>query len=345
MSASCGSGSAAAPCSIRAQLKDEGLHIILPWDKLFLYDLRLQSLTETYNAISKDGVSLTATINIRFQLKHNSVPHASPGRSARTTSIAGGPEIGSQMREVIANTPPSRSIRRHARKSRTRSASARRAMLGDKMMEREGESDDLQRTRSRDTINLYRHAHPRHRVAGGHRHRHQSQDRAILHFGGIQFRVEREKKESERKQIEADGIREFQQTVSQGISDSYLRWRGIEATLQLAQSTNSKVVIIGSGKDGLPIILGNVDAPPPAPDRTPPSDAGPRPTAAPPTTSSEKVPAAGMAEPSENLPTASAPEVPRTYFPFPLTMSEIEAFFSRLSGAFTVGSGTVPAPK
>ena len=75
------------------------------------------------------------------------------------------------------------------------------------------------------------------------------------------FRVDREKKESERKQIEANGIRDFQQTVSQGISDSYVRWRGIEATLQLAQSPNTKIVIIGSGKDGLPVILGNVDTP------------------------------------------------------------------------------------
>src|SRR4026207_1351665 len=76
------------------------------------------------------------------------------------------------------------------------------------------------------------------------------------------FRVEREKRESERKKIEAEGIREFQRVVSQGISDSYLRWRGIEATLQLSQSTNSKVVIIGSAKDGLPLILGNMDAAP-----------------------------------------------------------------------------------
>ena len=65
------------------------------------------------------------------------------------------------------------------------------------------------------------------------------------------FRVEREVKESQRKKIEAEGIRDFQQIVSQGISDSYLRWRGIEATLQLSQSTNSKVVIIGGGKDGV----------------------------------------------------------------------------------------------
>src|SRR5947209_13781687 len=87
------------------------------------------------------------------------------------------------------------------------------------------------------------------------------------------FRVEREKRESERKKIEAEGIRDFQQTVTQGISESYLRWRGIEATLQLSQSTNAKVVVIGSGKDGLPIILGNADtAPPPQTGGAPPVD-------------------------------------------------------------------------
>src|SRR5437588_7914376 len=75
------------------------------------------------------------------------------------------------------------------------------------------------------------------------------------------FRVEREAQETKRKQVEADGIAAFQKTVSQGISESYLRWRGIEATLLLAQSPNAKVVVIGSGKDGLPIILGNADVP------------------------------------------------------------------------------------
>src|SRR6201999_4193470 len=66
---------------------------------------------------------------------------------------------------------------------------------------------------------------------------------------------------SRRKMVEANGIAAFQRTVSQGISDSYLRWQGINATLALAQSPNAKIVIIGSGKDGLPIILGNVDGP------------------------------------------------------------------------------------
>jgi hypothetical protein len=75
------------------------------------------------------------------------------------------------------------------------------------------------------------------------------------------FRVAREIRESERKKIEAEGISEFQQIVSHGISDSYLRWRGIEATLQLAQSSNSKIVIVGTGKDGLPVILGTSPQP------------------------------------------------------------------------------------
>src|SRR5271157_4298674 len=50
-------------------LKDEGMRITAPWNRVFLYDLRLQSTTQTYNAISRDGISLTASINIRFRLK------------------------------------------------------------------------------------------------------------------------------------------------------------------------------------------------------------------------------------------------------------------------------------
>ena len=87
------------------------------------------------------------------------------------------------------------------------------------------------------------------------------------------FRVEREAEESKRKQIEANGIAAFQRTVSQGISNSYLRWRGIEATLALSNSQNAKIVIIGTGKDGLPIILGNVETPAP-PTAAPQSGAG-----------------------------------------------------------------------
>ncbi|GAB4137756.1 MAG: prohibitin family protein [Ignavibacteriales bacterium] len=71
------------------------------------------------------------------------------------------------------------------------------------------------------------------------------------------FILEKERQEAERKRIEAKGIADFQDIVSRGISDQLLKWKGIEATEKLANSQNSKIVIIGSGKEGLPIILGN----------------------------------------------------------------------------------------
>lgn len=70
----------------------------------------------------------------------------------------------------------------------------------------------------------------------------------------MQFILEKEKLEAERKRIEAKGIADFQHIVTKGISDQLLRWKGIEATEKLANSPNAKIVIIG-GKDGLPVIL------------------------------------------------------------------------------------------
>ena len=72
----------------------------------------------------------------------------------------------------------------------------------------------------------------------------------------MSFRLQKEKQEAERKRIEAAGVRDFQQIVAQGITPSLLEWKGIEATETLAKSPNAKVVVIGSGKNGLPLILG-----------------------------------------------------------------------------------------
>jgi regulator of protease activity HflC (stomatin/prohibitin superfamily) len=71
----------------------------------------------------------------------------------------------------------------------------------------------------------------------------------------MQFILTKEKQEAERKRIEAQGISDFQNIVTRGISEPLLRWKGIEATEKLAGSQNAKIVIIGSGKDGLPLIL------------------------------------------------------------------------------------------
>ncbi len=72
----------------------------------------------------------------------------------------------------------------------------------------------------------------------------------------MEFVLLKEKQEADRKRIEAGGIADFQKIVSLGISDQLLKWKGIEATMEIAKSANAKVIVIGSGKDGLPLILG-----------------------------------------------------------------------------------------
>lgn len=72
----------------------------------------------------------------------------------------------------------------------------------------------------------------------------------------MEFVLQREEKEAERKRVEAKGIADFQKIVTLGISEPLLRWKGIEATEKLASSSNTKIVVIGAGKDGLPLILG-----------------------------------------------------------------------------------------
>ena len=81
----------------------------------------------------------------------------------------------------------------------------------------------------------------------------------------MQFVLLKEKQEAERKKIEAEGISSFQKIVTEGINENLLKWKGIEATKELALSGNSKVVIIGAGKEGLPIILGGDTTPPAQP--------------------------------------------------------------------------------
>jgi regulator of protease activity HflC (stomatin/prohibitin superfamily) len=71
----------------------------------------------------------------------------------------------------------------------------------------------------------------------------------------MRFILEKERQEAERKRIEAQGISDFQNIVSRGISDQLLAWKGIEATQHLAQSTNAKIVIVGNPKNGMPLII------------------------------------------------------------------------------------------
>jgi regulator of protease activity HflC (stomatin/prohibitin superfamily) len=244
------------------ELRDEGLHLVWPWDKLYIYNLRLQSSTQTYNAITKDGVNVVVQVSIRFQLLHNPVGvlHKFIGPQYLESVVS--PEIGSQTREVISQYTAQEvytsreqiqdKIRNNSQKSL--GANLNNLVQPDAMEQPDPKhyNDFLQNSiQILDTLVLSIELPPA-IVAAINRQTEQ-----FYQIQEFKYRVEREAEEAKRKQVEANGIAAFQKTVSQGISDSYLRWRGIEATLALANSKNSKIVIIGAGKNGLPIILGN----------------------------------------------------------------------------------------
>ena len=321
------------------KLKNEGFNLILPWNRVFLYDLRLQSFTEPYNAISSDGVSLTATVIVRFRLQRDAVPVLHQAIGPNYEQVLVQPGIGSLARQVIAEYTAEQAYSTARQEIQDKIRSLVEERLSQKMMEHAGEEGEESYRVSMSTIFILYDVLvtgielPAAIVAAINRKTEQ-----YYIAEEYKFRVEREKRESERKKIEAEGIRDFQQTVSQGISESYLRWRGIEATLQLSQSTNAKVVVIGSGKDGLPIILGNVDTPAPPAGSTPAN--GPdttnkeSTTAAGPAVPLEKTPAAALATPPEKIPPASSSTPsgtnPETRWLWPISLSDIETYLTQM---------------
>jgi regulator of protease activity HflC (stomatin/prohibitin superfamily) len=339
------------------ELREEGLHLIAPWDRLFIYDLRLQSASQTINAISKDGVNVTAQMNIRYQLAHRSVAvlHKFIGPQYLDTVV--GPEIGSQAREVISKYTAEEvytsrdAIQEQVRSSTQKSLGANlNKLVQPEAMEQPDPkhyNDFLQGAiQILDTLVLSIEL-PAAIVNAINRQTEQ-----FYLIQEYKFRVEREAEESRRKQIEANGIAAFQQTVSKGISDSYLRWRGIEATLLLAQSPNAKVIVIGSGKDGLPIIL-NADSaipgvtPPPGANGTPappapapPSEPGGQPggsgDAAPPAKSSNVSMPPASDKPQPAAPSAS-PASAAPPAPSHSQSSAVESILSRINGALHLG--------
>jgi len=301
------------------ELRDEGLHLIWPWDKLYLYDLRLQSSTQTYNAISKDGVNVVAQISIRFQLLHNSIGVLHKFIGPEYLSSLVGPEIGSQAREVISQYTAQQvytsreeiqdKIRNNSQKSL---GTHLNNLIQPEAMEQPDPkhyNDFLQNSiQILDTLVLSIELPPP-IVAAINRQTEQ-----FYQIQEYKFRVEREAEEAKRRQIEANGIAAFQKTVSQGISDSYLRWRGIEATLALAQSPNTKIVIVGSGKDGLPIILGNDTLASPGP-----TPAAPTTPAVPNGKTSEGVSPPSTGAPSGLLSSMGLPDIKSLISPKPST--------------------------
>jgi regulator of protease activity HflC (stomatin/prohibitin superfamily) len=228
-----------------------GLNIIPPWDRIFIYDVRLRRLDETVQALTRDGLAVDVELTVSYFVDRDLVGnlHETLGPQFEDTLIR--PTISSEIRNAVAELRPDDlySINRTALEQRV--ARLVRGVLARSHLDVGGDHQliDIQDIFIRNiTLPPAVQASIEQKIA---------EEQNALRF---QFVLEKERLESERKAIEAQGIRQFQEIVSNGISDRYLRWKGIDATLQLSKSPNAKVVVIGS-QNGLPLILDTSDKP------------------------------------------------------------------------------------
>lgn len=223
----------------------EGIHFILPWDKIYMYDARLRRIEQTVTGLSVDGLRLSIDLSSRFVINSDYVGFLHKGIGPEYQDTLMQPQLRTLLLTYLS----------------------------------EHESSDLYSTR-RDTVQSIVEARFQAELSNissnvpfdetfilledvliEQIHLPQfvqdaiEQKERVRHMSeAYVFRLEMERQERDRKKIEADGIRNFQEIVAPGITDSYLRWLGIEATLKLSESNNAKIVVIG-GDDGLPLIL------------------------------------------------------------------------------------------
>lgn len=270
----------------------EGLQIIFPWDKLIIYDTRLQKNTRLYDTISSNGLGMQVEIAVRYRLDRDSAGLMHKLVGVNYPEILVYPEIGSHARELISGYTPEQLY--------TETRAFIQAEILERMVTQLGSSLVSQNVRGKmlhiEDV-LIRSIQLPPRVAEAIE-RKAEQQQIMLEYD---FRIAREDKEAQRKRIEAAGIRDFQAIVADTITNEYLRLRGIDATTSLATSNNSKIIIIG-GKDGLPVILNTADAPTGTATETTPTGATNSETdtrSAPPSTN---VPPPASMAPSPSLP-------------------------------------------
>lgn len=216
----------------------EGFHVIAPWNTIYVYDLRFQQTESEMDVLSKNGLSIRVDVSIRYQPVPTKLGHLQKevGQNYLENIIM--PEIRSSTRKIIGKYDPEELY------SSKREAIQKEIMEEtDHVLEKKFIILDAVLIRSVELPLTIKTA-----IETKLKQEQESKE--------YEFRLQKEQKEAERKKIEAQGIKAFQEIVSEGISDKLLKWKGIEATMELSKSSNAKVVIIGSGKDGLPIILG-----------------------------------------------------------------------------------------
>ena len=223
---------------VTGEVLPEGIHLVNPFKSNNEMSIRTQEIKESASVPSSEGLVMNLDTSLIF--------HVDPAKASDVYQ-----KIGPNYQTVLIE-PNLRAAIREA----TASHSANALYTGEREMVAKQIFDQLagllgQRGFIVESI-LLRDIQLPATLKSSIESKQQAEQEALA----MSFCLQKETQEAQRKRIEAQGIRDFQQIVAQGISPQLLEWKGIEATESLAKSSNSKVVVIGNSKNGLPLILG-----------------------------------------------------------------------------------------
>jgi len=223
----------------KENVKGQGFHLKFPWDNLIKYDVRIQENMSTMEVLAENGLTIAMELSYRYNpmVGKSGYIEESIGSNYHDKIII--PEIRSVSREVIGEYLPEELY------------STKRETIEDEIFEKTLVA--LQRKFINLDAVLIRDVTLPQTLQDAIEKKLKQEQEALEY----DFKIEKAQKEALRLEIEAKGKATANDILNASLTENVLRDKGIEATIKLSESPNSKVVVVGSGKDGLPLILGN----------------------------------------------------------------------------------------
>jgi len=214
----------------------EGFHVIFPWNKMTIYDTRIQQKSYSFFVLSAEGLKVELLLSVRYYPRRDAlgILHQQIGPDYLEKIVI--PEVENTLRLIAGKITLD--------KLYTKEESLHN-MITKTISEIEKNYIVIE------DIGLRQVTLPKQIEAAIEAKIEQKQLSEAY-----KYRIEREVQEAQRKNIEAEGVRQYNATVQKSLSPIILKWKGIEATQALAESNNAKTIVIGNGGDQLPIILG-----------------------------------------------------------------------------------------
>ncbi|GGF75003.1 hypothetical protein GCM10011397_17420 [Wenyingzhuangia marina] len=217
----------------------EGFHIIAPWNKVFVYEVRQQELFEKMKVLSSNGLDIQLEVSAWYMPQTDKLGdlHQQKGQEYLTRVIL--PSLRSAARSVVGRYTPEQIY------------SSKRDVIQNEVFDETKKILDDQFIQLNEV--LVRDVTLPTTIKNAIEKK-LKQEQEFLEY---EFTIQKAQKEAERQRIDAEGKATANKILNASLSENILKEKGIQATLELANSPNAKVVVIGSSKDGMPIILGN----------------------------------------------------------------------------------------